>query len=95
MQEQTTSTRARGPRKTRAHFIAEGVNLGDGEPVRCWVRMGADAVEVRRYGAHRAWLVSLSEAAGLIARAAAKRAAEAALGTGPREPLRPKAQQTA
>lgn len=60
--------------KNGAHFLVEGVNLGDGKPVRAWLRIMKRGVEVRRYRSHRAWIVSLAEAAGLIARAAQARA---------------------
>jgi len=60
----------RGERKSKAHFLVERVNLGDGDPVRCWVRVTAKGIEVRRYRAKRGWYVPLADAAGVLARRA-------------------------
>ncbi len=61
-------------RKYGAAFLVEGVNLGDGDRARCWIRIKGSKVEVRRYHARRVWRLDLAEAVGLIARAAQLRA---------------------
>jgi hypothetical protein len=56
-------------------YLVSGVNLGDGEFVRAWFIISKDAVIVRRYRAHRTWMLSLKDAAGAVARAAQLREA--------------------
>jgi hypothetical protein len=57
--------------KRGRRFLVEGVNLGDGQPVRCWAYFSANGVVVRRYGCkEHLFIVTLAEAAGIIARRA-------------------------
>lgn len=82
----TTNSNKRTERKSAAHFLVEGVNLGDGKPVRCWLRVSPKGVEVRRYRSPRAAWLPLARAVGVLARAAQVRAAEERLGAAPRDP---------
>jgi hypothetical protein len=66
---------AAAPRKYGARFFVDGVNLGDGKRIACWLRIARGMVEVRRVRARRAWRLPLADAAGVIARAAQVREA--------------------
>lgn len=63
-------------RRRNRHLRVGGVNLGDGEPVKCSVVISPSEVTVRRHRSRRFWTLPLSEAVGLIARRAQVREAE-------------------
>ena len=50
-------------------WLVRGVNLGDGQLVKCWVIVKGDVVTVRQWKTKtRIYQLDLAEAAGMIAR---------------------------
>jgi hypothetical protein len=68
------ATRGTRAKTYGAHFLVEGVNLGDGESSRVWVHIDKGIVTVRPFRSRRSWTLPLDEAAGMVARAAQVRA---------------------
>lgn len=60
--------------KRNAHYWVDGVNLGDGEKVSGWLKVGPAGIEFRKFRARRTWWLPLEVAVERIAIEAQRRA---------------------